>query len=135
MTVIALIDGVTLSPINDYQFIGRTVIAGGTLGNGQMASLDATTGRAIEGIQTQMPYGIALNYAPTGEPVYLLQEGVVYGFDVSALDFGALVYTGVDGALEDTMTQEGEPLVDAAVVVGRVVPTSELGVKAVEFRL
>jgi len=126
--------GVTVSPINDYQFFGRTVIAGGALSNGLMVKLDATTGRATEAADTVLPYGIILNDVQSGDPVYVLQQGVVYGFDVSALDFGAIVYGGTDGVLVDTMPQAGEPLADVGFAVGKVVPTSELGVKAVEFR-
>lgn len=63
--------------------------------------------------------GIALNTAGDGEPVDVLEEGFVDGYEISALAYGATVYAndtdGVIGTAAGTMT----------VAIGRVVPISD----------
>lgn len=50
--------------------------------------------------------GVALGYAAVGEPVSVLWDGSVEGFDLSALDYGAPVYASATaGAVADTGTK------------------------------
>lgn len=135
MAVISKKANTNISPTNDYQFIGRTVIADGALSNGLMVGLDPTSGRLVEAADDALPYGVLLNDVDTGEPGYVLRWGIVDGYDVSGMSYGDVIYTGVDGVLRtDALNDGAEPPVDTSVVVGKVVSNSELGVKLVEFR-
>jgi hypothetical protein len=107
--------GVTVRPINDYEYIARTLIAGTTaITNGMLVLMDATTGRANPAAATGAVYGMALNDAQPGAAVSVLRLGVIDGFTVSG-NYGSAVYTAAAGALADAGT----------VQVGQVVPVSE----------
>jgi hypothetical protein len=120
-----------LYPICDaYQDRGgedvKARLGGVALTNGLIVYDDPTTGKmkisdAAGGATTQQVYGINITGYSTGigQAVTVMRHGVVAGFDLSGLNFGALVYLstagGIDTAANGTKT----------VVIGKVVGSSE----------
>lgn len=126
MAAVALNTGVKLSPVNDYQYISRTLIANVDLVSGVVVTLDATTGKAVKAAGTGAQYGVVLQNASAGDPVTVMIKGVVAGWNVSALNYGASVYAGAAGVVDTAGT----------VAIGKVVPMSEIGsAKVVEINL
>jgi hypothetical protein len=125
MAAITLQTGVNLSPVNDYEYIARTYIAGVDIARGKTVKMNSTTGKAILGIDDTLTVGIAITDAKAGYPVTVMHQGTVEGFDVSAMNYGALVYAAAAGAIDTAGTN----------VVGRIVSNSESGVKLLEVRL
>lgn len=106
-------------------------IASETITAGQCVSLIAASGLlqlADQDVGAEdQPFGIALNGGGTGAAISVLTHGPMYGFDLSALDYDALVYlSATAGALYDS-----DP--GNAVVVGRVFPLSDASVTKVLF--
>jgi len=126
MAAVALKTGVKLSPVNDYQYIARTLIANVDLVSGVVVTLDATTGKAVKAAGTGAQYGVVLQDAKAGNPVTVMIRGVVDGWNVDALNYGVSVYAGAAGVVDTAGT----------VAIGTVVPMSEIGSgKVVEIRL
>lgn len=126
MSAVALVTGQKLSPVNDYQYIARTLIANVDLISGDVVTLDGTTGRAVKAGTTGAQYGVVLQDAKAGDAVVVMIRGVVAGWNVSALAYGASVFAGASGVLDTAGT----------VAIGIVVPMSEIGSdKMVEVRL
>jgi hypothetical protein len=96
-----------------------------TVHPGQVARLDASTGRFTKGNASSSTevaaYGIAVGGVANvaGQPVTVIKRGVLDGFDLSGLDYGDPVFISVtDGALTDTTPGSyGED-----VQIGRVIP-------------
>src|SRR5262245_5369730 len=80
------------SALNEtYDIVAGVAITAGqairqnTSGKGALADTDAGSG-------AEKAIGLALNAAGAGQAVSYLRRGVVYGFDLSGLAYGALVY-------------------------------------------
>lgn len=125
MAAITARAGVTVSPVNDYEYIARTYIAGVDINAGQMVKLNATTGKAILGIDDALAVGMAITKAKAGYPVTVIHQGVVEGFDLSSLNYGVSAFAAAAGAIDSAGTN----------AIGRVVSNSEPGVKLLEIRL
>lgn len=84
--------------------------------------LDGTAGTFRNGNGTTTTeaniFGIATRTVAAGEPVTVMRRGILYGLDLSGLDFGAPVYAS------DTDGRLGGAALDATVdvIVGYVVP-------------
>jgi hypothetical protein len=93
-------------------------VAGAALAPGDAVRLDATTGKAVLANAASAANsgfrGLALNSAGAGQGVSVLKRGHVYGFDLAALNYGALVY--LDNASGDLGNAAGT----VSVVVGSV---------------
>jgi hypothetical protein len=88
------------------------VIRQNTSGKGALSDANAGSG-------AEKAIGLALNAGGAGQGISYLQQGRVYGFDLSSLAYGALVYlSDTAGALADA------PSTTNSVPVGRVVPLS-----------
>lgn len=100
-----------------------TFVAGATIAKGEAVYI-TTAGKAAvadaNGSGTLQFRGIALNAATSGDPVAVIQKGVVTGFDVSSLDCDVVLY------LSDTAGDIASTTGSTGVVVGRVWPTSEI---------
>lgn len=85
----------------------------------QACYFDATTGNLVLSdasvAGTAKFDGIAMNGAGAEGPVTLLKEGAVHGLDVSALDYGALLY------LSDTAGAVADAAGTVSVVIGKVI--------------
>lgn len=130
MSAIALKANQQVSPVNDYEPLMRTYVAGATLTTGMAVQIDGTTGRAIAAIAATTAaatLGIVIGPGATaGRPVVVLERGVVDGYNVAALNFGAQVFNGAAGVVDTAGT----------IPIGRVVSMSELTpVKVVEIML
>lgn len=98
----------------------HTIKAGGAVRAGAGVRFDATTGKFIEGNAANATnaniVGIALRTRAEGEGVTVIQKGIIAGFDLSGLNFGATVYlSDTTGVLADAQGTVNKP-------VGRVVP-------------
>jgi hypothetical protein len=91
--------------------------------SGKAALCDANAGSGAEKF-----YGLALKTKGIGQGLSVLKEGHVYGFDLSSLAYGALVYlSDTAGALADT------PSTTNSVPVGFVAPLSDSDVTKVLY--
>jgi predicted RecA/RadA family phage recombinase len=86
---------------------------------GAPVRLDPTTGKFRNGNGSDMTegkfFGIALRSVAAGEAVTALRRGILKGFDLSGLNFGATVYlSDTDGSISGTAGTK-------AVTVGYVV--------------
>jgi len=130
MAAVAILSGKQVMPVNEYQPIMRTYIAGAVLTTGQAVAIDATTGRAVAGAAgttAAATLGVVVGAgAGIGYPVTVMERGTVDGYDVSALSYGAQVFNGAAGVADTAGT----------VAIGRVVSMSEPGgSKVVEILL
>lgn len=103
---------------NTYDIVAGVAITAGQIirqnTSGKGALSDANAGSGAE-----KAIGLALNAGGVGQGISYLQQGRVYGFDLSGLAYGALVYlSDTAGALADA------PSTTNSVPVGRVVPLS-----------
>lgn len=111
-----------VAPVNETQYTPVTYIAGVAITKGQAIAINTTTGLAVladgSSGQPNGPRGIALLNAAAGEPVVAIEDGSVYGFDLSALAYDAVVYvSNTAGALSGDAADS-----DVDTVVGRVKP-------------
>lgn len=91
--------------------------------SGKAAVADANAGSGAEKF-----YGLALRTRGIGQGLSVLKEGHVYGFDLSGLAYGALVYlSDTAGKLADT------PSTTNSVPVGMVVPLSDSDITKVLY--
>lgn len=86
---------------------------------GAVVRLDPTTGKFRNGNGSDMTegklFGIALRSVAAGEALTALRRGILDGWDLSALNFGATIYASdTDGAISGTAGTK-------AVTVGYVV--------------
>ena len=129
MAAVAVQTGKQVMPVNDYQPIMRTYIAGAVLTTGQAVAID-TNGRAVAAVgatTAAATLGVVVGAgAPIGYPVTVVSRGVVDGYNVAALAYGASVFNGAAGVVDDAGT----------IAIGRVVSMSEPGgSKVVEIML
>jgi hypothetical protein len=102
-----------------YDIVAGVAVTAGQVirqnSSGKAALADANAGSGAE-----KAIGLALKTKGAGQGVSYLQQGRVYGFDLSGLAYGALVYlSDTAGALADI------PSTTNSVPVGRVVPLSD----------
>jgi hypothetical protein len=105
MAALALIT-TTDRKVNILQEIdSRPVIAGENLSAGDPVQYNSA-GKVIKSKSDTSPHavweGIVTKTVKSGEPVTLLERGEIYGFDLSALAFGASVYLQDAGGLGTT---------------------------------
>lgn len=116
MTAIALVTADTVHVVrSDEQ---HTLIAAAAITAGQAVHQDANGKWAVvdsdaAGIGPDF-WGIATATVPAGMPVTAIKRGLMDGFDLSGLAYGALVYTSVTPGNLDTATATG------AIPIGRV---------------
>src|SRR5262245_18032662 len=103
---------------NTYDIVAAVAITTGqvirqnTSGKGALSDANAGSG-------AEKAIGLALGAGGIGQGISYLQQGRVYGFDLSGLTYGALVYlSDTAGVLADT------PSTTNSVPIGRVVPLS-----------
>lgn len=110
-----------VSPVNEVECEFWTLIAGATITRGQAVAIDSNGKGVLADGSTGAANnvrGIALAGAASGEPITILVHGSIYGFDLSAVAYDAVVYvSNTAGALS---AAAGDSDVD--VVVGRVKP-------------
>lgn len=109
-----------VAPVNENEYKDVTYLAGETIDKGQAFAVDTTTGKAyLADASTSARNnvrGIATLKANAGQPVHGVQDGSLFGFDLSGLAYDAAVYlSNTAGALATTAG-------DVSVVVGRVKP-------------
>jgi hypothetical protein len=129
MAAVAILSGKQVMPVNDYQPLMRTYIAAAALTTGQAVAID-TNGKAVAAVgatTAAATLGVVVGAgAGIGYPVTVLERGVVDGYDVSALAYGASVFNGAAGVVDTAGT----------IAIGRVVSMSEPGgSKVVEILL
>jgi hypothetical protein len=99
--------------------------AGVAITRGQAVYFNTTTGKLAladaSAAGTAQFRGIALQTAQIGQPVDVIMRGFVSGFDLSGLDYDALVYVSdTAGALADAVGTVTAP-------AGRVLPFNDAG--------
>lgn len=130
MTAIAIQTGKTVSPVNEYEPIMKTYIAGAALTTGVAVKLD-TDGRVIASVAgdakaLQLGVVIGTGALSAGNAVTVMARGCVDGYNVSALAYGAEVFAGAAGVVDTAGT----------VALGRITSMSEYGgSKVVEILL
>jgi hypothetical protein len=102
--------------------IQMTLPAAETLVAGASARLDTTTGKFTNSNGTTnaegRAYGVVVRNAAAGEPVTVVNLGVVDGYDLSGLNYDAAVYlSDTDGTLADSAGTVG-------IQIGRVIPAT-----------
>lgn len=102
-----------------YDFLGGTAVAPGKALriNSSGKVIHATAGGTAD-VTTARFTGIALGSAGINNGVTVLKRGHVYGYTLTNQAYGAPIYLGADGVLQDA---PGTP----EVLVGRVVPLSD----------
>lgn len=99
-----------------------TFVAAETITAGQVVFLDSN-GKAeladANAAGEQQARGVALNGGGAGSAIDVLKEGLVYGFDLSGMDYDAIVY------LSDTVGALADANGTMTVVCGRVIPASD----------
>lgn len=118
MTDIALTAS-RVSPVNEFEYEGWTLLAGATITRGQAVAID-TNGKAVladASTSAQNNFrGIALNGAAAGEAVTIMVHGTLYGFTLTGVAYDGVVYlSNTAGALADAAG-------DVSLVAGRVRP-------------
>jgi len=97
-----------------------TVPAAEAISAGNAVRFDATTGKFTKANGTDATeanlYGIATRTVAAGEALTAVRRGVLDGFAISALNFGAPIYlSDTDGLLADSAGT-------VSTIVGRVIP-------------
>jgi hypothetical protein len=115
-----------IAPVFPLNSLDETydMVAGVSITAGQAIRQNTSSGKAAladanAGSGAEKAIGLSLNAAGAGQGVSFIQRGKVYGFDLSGLAYGALVYlSDTAGALADA------PSTTNSVPVGRVVALS-----------
>jgi len=103
----------------------KTYIAGATITKGQVVALatdgtvdpaDASTGG---GYLFEQVVGVALSAGGAGQAIDVVRKGEVYGFTVSGMDSGDLVY------LSNTAGAAADAAGDVTVILGRISPLAD----------
>lgn len=116
MTAIAKTNS-QVAPVNDYEYIARTMIAAVDLVPGQAVSIDSNGKAALTAAKAK-PYGVTLNTAKAGFPVSVLRLGTLAGFTITQA-YGAAIYVDTsDGVI-------GDALQTNAIAFGTVVSMSD----------
>jgi hypothetical protein len=101
----------------------RSFIAAETVTQGQPLYCNTSGDAALadgNGSGTKQFIGIALNGAGTGQVISVLRRGEVYGFTLTSLAYGALVYVSDTVGTYDTASGT------VAIPIGRVQPLSDV---------
>lgn len=128
MSVITL-TAAQVAPVNETEYTPVTYIAGEALTRGQFFAIDTTTGKAYladgsTGARNNAR-GIVIIGAGAGYPIQGLEDGSVYGFDLSGLAYDAAVYLSNTAGAADTAAG------DVSVVLARVKPMSDSAITKV----
>jgi hypothetical protein len=91
--------------------VQHTATSAATLSAGSAVKLD-TNGRWVAAIATGQVEGILTRSVVSGEAGTAIKLGVLDGFNLDAIAYGGLAYTGAAGALDTAGT----------VAVGKVIP-------------
>jgi hypothetical protein len=121
MAAIAIQAGKTVSPVNEYAPIMKTYIAGEALTTGVAVKLNSS-GQAVKSVAAdavgvQLGIVIGAGALAVGNAVTVMARGVVDGYDLSALAYGALAFAGAAGVVDTAGT----------IALGRVTAMSEYG--------
>ena len=99
-----------------------TLTAAEAITAGMAVRLDTSTGKFTKANGSTAPeariYGIATKTVAAGMPVTAIRQGVMDGWDLSGLNYDAVVY------LSDTDGRLGDSAGTVSTVVGRVIPGS-----------
>lgn len=106
-------------PQMQHTFIASEAIVAGApvymvAATGKVANSDANGASPLNG----PAFGVATRSAAAGEAVTVIRRGLVDGYDVSALNFGAKLY------VSDTVGRIADAAGAASLVVGMVVPAN-----------
>ncbi len=119
MAAISAITAANISVVNPMQAQIRTYIAAAALSIGEALYInssgkaDLCDGNAAGKYQFR---GIALEGVGAGQAVSVLQEGILYGFDLSSQAYDASIFVG------DTAGELADAAGTKTIYVGRVVP-------------
>ena len=109
----------------------KSYIAGSTVTKGQVVAMetdgtvDPADASTSGGYLFEQVVGIALKGGGAGQAIDVVRRGEVYGFTVSGMDSGDLVYLSDDVGQLDTATGTGD------VILGRIAPLTDKGVTEV----
>ena len=122
MTDIALVTANKVEVVESIEQM--TLPAAEAITAGMAVRLDTSTGKFTKANGSSTTenriYGIATKTAASGMPVTAIRQGVMDGWDLSGLNYDAVVY------LSDTDGRLGDTAGTVSTVVGRVIPgTSE----------
>lgn len=123
-----------VAPVNETEYTPVTYIAGEALTKGQLFAIDTTTGKAYladgsTGARNNVR-GVVTIGAGAGYPIHGLEDGSMYGFDLSGLAYDAPVYLSNTAGAADTAAG------DVSVVVGRVKPMTDSAItKVLDFNI
>lgn len=84
-----------------------TKVAGAALTAGFIVREDPTLGTVIQALADTAPHsanlkGMVWRTVAAGDPITVFKSGLVDGFDLSGLNYGASVYLADNGTLSDT---------------------------------
>jgi hypothetical protein len=111
-----------VSPVFADDCERRPYVAGVAITQGQPLYVNSSGDAALadgDGSGTKQFIGIALNAAGIGQAVSVLRRGEVYGFTLTSLAYGALVYVA------DAVGTYADAAGTVAIPVGRVQPLSD----------
>ena len=121
MTAIAIQAGKTVTPVNEYEPIMKTYIAGEALTTGVAVKLNSSghviKSVAADALGVQIGIVIGTGALAAGAAVVVMMRGCLDGYDLSALAYGAGVFAGAAGVVDTAGT----------ISLGRVVSMSEYG--------
>jgi hypothetical protein len=122
MTAIS-VTAAQVAPVDPEKATIRNYIAKVALTKGVPVFIDGTTGKIDiadgNGSGTKQFRGITLDAGGAGAGIRVIEEGDVYGFDLSGLNYDALVYVSDTAGSLDTAAGT------VTVNVGRVAPMSD----------
>lgn len=103
----------------------KSYIAGATITKGQVVALatdgtiDPADASAGGGYLFEQVVGVALNGGGAGQAIDVVRKGEIYGFTVSGMDSGDLVY------VSDTAGSLSTVAGTVTVIVGRIAPLAD----------
>jgi len=109
----------------------KSYIAGATITKGQVVALatdgtvDPADASAGGGYLYEQVVGVALNGGGAGQAIVVVRRGEVYGFTVSGMDSGDIVY------VSDTAGYLSTVAGTVTVIVGRIAPLADKSVTEV----
>lgn len=78
-----------ISPVNEIPTVAKPALAGEALEQGDAVAY-AATGKVVKTIGKG--FGLAYRKTPSGEPVDVIIDGSIYGFDLTGIDPGTTIY-------------------------------------------